>query len=147
MKDNPQLWGSFVWNMFDFAAKSRKEGNTPSLNDKGLVTHDRQFKKDAFYFYKANWNTDPMVYITSRRAVNRTLKTTEVKVYSNCPEVELTVNGKSYGVVNPGPTKIAIWPKVELSKGKNNLEAVGISGTTKVQDAFSWNLADPKASQ
>lgn len=142
MKDNPQLWGSFVWNMFDFAAKSRKEGNTPSLNDKGLVTHDRRFKKDAFYFYKANWNPDPMVYITSRRAINRTQSVTDVKVYSNCPEVELTVNGKSLGRLKPGPTKIVIWPKVQLSSGKNNIEALGISDTTKVQDAITWNLTD-----
>ena len=143
MKDNPQLWGSFVWNMFDFAAKSRKEGNTPSLNDKGLVTHDRQFKKDAFYFYKANWNPEPMVYITSRRAVNRTLPTTEVKVYSNCPEVELTVNGKSLGTTKPGPTKIALWPKVELSPGENKLEVTAVSetpGTKPVHDSCTWNL-------
>ena len=143
MKENPKLWGSFVWNMFDFACKRRDEGNTPSLNDKGLVTHDRQFKKDAFYFYKANWNPAPMVYISSRRAVNRTLPTTEVKVYSNCPEVELTLNGKSLGRVQPGPTKIALWPKVELTPGENKLEVTAISGTPgshPVHDSCTWNL-------
>ena len=43
--------------------------STPGINDKGMVTEDRKTRKDAFYFYKANWNPEPMVYLTSRRAV------------------------------------------------------------------------------
>ena len=44
----------------------RNEGGQERLNDKGLVTYDRQIKKDAFYFYKANWNKeDKFVYITA----------------------------------------------------------------------------------
>ena len=35
---------------------SRHEGGIPGRNDKGLVTYDRKVKKDAFYYYKANWN-------------------------------------------------------------------------------------------
>jgi beta-galactosidase len=50
MKDDPLIWGTFIWNMFDFACRGRKEGNVPALNDKGLITHDRKIKKDAFYF-------------------------------------------------------------------------------------------------
>lgn len=143
LKDNPKLWGSFVWAMFDFAVKSRNEGNTPALNDKGLVTHDRKIRKDAYFFYKANWNPDPMVHITSRRAVNRTLPVTDVKVYSNCPEVELTVNGKSRGTVKPGPSRIALWPKVELSPGENVLKVTGVAGGAKVHDTCTWNLSQP----
>ena len=73
--------------MFDFAVNGRDEGNTPHLNDKGLVTHDRRFRKDAFFFYKANWTTEPMVHLTSQRTTPRTQATTDIKVFSNCPEV------------------------------------------------------------
>uniref|UniRef100_UPI002B277F4E glycoside hydrolase family 2 TIM barrel-domain containing protein n=1 Tax=Catenulispora rubra TaxID=280293 RepID=UPI002B277F4E len=34
----PYLWGTFVWNMFDFASDGRHEGDTPGRNDKGMVT-------------------------------------------------------------------------------------------------------------
>src|ERR1017187_1929043 len=63
MKARPFLWGKFIWNMFDFASDGRNEGDTPGRNDKGLVTYDRQVRKDAFYWYKANSTTNPMVYI------------------------------------------------------------------------------------
>ena len=78
ISERPYVWGSFVWNMFDFGAAHRTEGDRPGINDKGLVTHDRKVKKDAFYFYKANWNPEPMVYIAGHRSVNRVKPVTEV---------------------------------------------------------------------
>ena len=97
MKQRPWLWGTFVWVMFDFAADHRNEGEFPGRNDKGLVTADRKIRKDAFFFYKANWTTAPFVYITSRRYVMRPPGTTTLKVYSNCDSVELFLNGKTLG--------------------------------------------------
>jgi beta-galactosidase len=60
----PYIWGSFAWVMFDFSSAWRKEGDANGINDKGLVTADRKTRKDAFYFYKAKWTTEPFVYIT-----------------------------------------------------------------------------------
>lgn len=94
ISERPYVWGSFVWNMFDFGAAHRTEGDRPGINDKGLVTHDRKVKKDAFYFYKANWKPEPMVYIAGRRSVNRVKPVTEVQIFSNCAEVTLKVNGQ-----------------------------------------------------
>ncbi len=73
--------------MFDFASAHRREGDTPGRNDKGLVTYDRKVRKDAFYFYKANWSDEPVVYITDRRFTERTEAATDVKIYSNCDRV------------------------------------------------------------
>ena len=58
----------------------------PGINDKGLVTFDRKVKKDAFYFYKANWNTEePFVYITNRRHRDRSLAVTDIMIFSPHP--------------------------------------------------------------
>src|SRR5690606_22644184 len=89
--DRRFIWGSFIWQMFESCTWSRKEGDRDGINDKGLITYDRAYKKDAFFFYKANWNPDPMVYITSRRHVHRGEAMTPVRVYSNGSSVELTV--------------------------------------------------------
>lgn len=127
----PFLWGTFVWNMFDFGAAHRTEGEIAGKNDKGLVTFDRKHKKDAFYFYKANWNTeDPFVYITSRRLTERKAQVQPIKVYSNQPEVELFLNGKSLGKKKT-VYGICIWEDVPIQPGQNQLLA---KTKTKVSD-------------
>lgn len=94
--ERPYLWATHVWNMFDFGVDGRNEGGVAGRNNKGLVTYDRKIKKDSFYIYKAYWTTDPFVHITSKRYYYRAEKTTTVKVYSNCDNVTLYVNGKEF---------------------------------------------------
>lgn len=93
----PYLWATHVWNMFDFGADARNEGGENGQNHKGLITFDRKYKKDSFYAYKAWLSDDPFVHICGKRYVDRVEDTTKVTVYSNLPEVELFVNGKSLG--------------------------------------------------
>ncbi len=95
--DRPYLWATHVWNMFDFAADARAEGGENGMNHKGLVTFDRKYKKDSFYAYQAWLSNKPMLHICSKRYVDRVEDITKVTVYSNCPEVELFVNGESVG--------------------------------------------------
>ena len=92
----PFMWATHLWNMFDFAADARNQGGEPGMNHKGLVTFDRKTKKDSFYVYKAWWSKEPFVYIAGRRYVDRAEKKTTIKVYSNCSEVTLYVNGKKF---------------------------------------------------
>lgn len=93
----PWMWATHVWNIFDFAADGRDEGGKHGENQKGLVTFDRQTKKDAFYLYKAYWNKkEPFVHIAGGRYVDRTEPVTEIKVYSNQSEVTLNVDGKPF---------------------------------------------------
>ena len=91
------LWATHVWNMFDFGADARNEGGENGQNHKGLMTFDRKYKKDSFYAYKAWLSDDPFVHICGKRYVDRVEDVTKVTVYSNLPEVELFVNGKSLG--------------------------------------------------
>ncbi len=138
IKGNPKLWGSFIWVMFDFSSAKRNEGGSASLNDKGLVSHDRNIKKDAYFFYKANWNPEPMVHIASRRMTPRTQAQTEVKVYSNTGPVELKVNGNSLGPVKPDDFFICRWENVPLAPGKNIIEATGRAGNKPLADQCEW---------
>ncbi len=92
------MWATHVWNMFDFGADARAEGGENGQNHKGLVTFDRKYKKDAFYAYKAWLSDEPFVHLCGKRYVDRVEDVTRVTVYSNLPQVELIVNGESYGV-------------------------------------------------
>src|SRR5208283_2590774 len=140
MKERPFVWGTFVWNMFDFAVATRHEGSIPGRNDKGLVTYDRKTRKDAFYFYKANWSDEPVLYITSRRFSERTNALTSVKIYSNADKVELLLNGKSQAWRTDCTNGVFIWPDVQLKAGDNRVEARAERHGQKLNDSCVWNL-------
>ena len=93
IEERPWLWATHVWNLFDFAADGRDEGGKHGENQKGLVTIDRETKKDAFYLYKAYWSRENFIHICGRRYVDRTEEVTKIKVYSNQPSVALYVDG------------------------------------------------------
>jgi beta-galactosidase len=139
----PFVWGSFIWNMFDFVVAGRNEGGVPCRNDKGLVTSDRQLKKDAFYFYQANWSDEPVLHINSRRYTERTNALTSVKIYSNAKRVELFVNGKSAGSASTATNGVFVWDPVTLAPGENQIEARASRNGRDLQDDCKWNLTGP----
>lgn len=140
IKNDPHVWGSFLWVMFDFQVGSRHEGSLAFLNDKGMVTQDRKIKKDAYFFYQANWTDKPMVHIASSRMTPRKQAVTDVQVFSNCDSVELSVNGKSLGKVVPDDEKICTWTGVTLQPGANAVLATATTKTGSVTDTCQWIL-------
>jgi beta-galactosidase len=139
IEKHPYIAASYVWNMFDFAVPPANGGGVPARNMKGLVTYDRKVKKDAFYWYKANWNPEPMVYIAGRRNNKRVNALTTVTVYSNTGIPELMVNGKKVTGVKKGATAVHyIFEKVKLQKGSNSIEA--IANKKEIRDRVEWSL-------
>ncbi|MBF6979200.1 hypothetical protein IU403_08610 [Aerococcaceae bacterium zg-BR22] len=90
------LWGSFIWNMFDFSSNHRDEGGIKHRNLKGLVTYDRKLKKDAFYYYKAQWSSIPFVHLAEKNYDSRTEDVLSLKAYSNQSTVEFIVGSTRY---------------------------------------------------
>ena len=114
------MWGTYIWNMFDFAADDRNQGGEPGMNHKGMVTFDRSLKKDCFYLYKAYWNKDDaFVYIANRRFTYRKKYNQEITVYSNQSEVSLYLNGN---LVETKKGENVFKFKVTLIDGENKLE-------------------------
>ena len=140
IKSRPFIWGSFVWIMFDFALDTLHEGSQAALLDKGLVTRDRLTKKDTFFFYKANWSDEPVLYLTSRRFTERTNAMTNVKIYSNAKEVELVVNGASLGKNGDATNGVFVWPEVKLVPGSNHIEARAQRDGQSLHDECFWTL-------
>lgn len=137
IEKHPYLMASYVWNMFDFAVPLWNRGGIPARNLKGLVSFDRKIKKDAFYWYKANWSKQPVLYIADRRLVQRKQAATTITVYSNVGKPTLMVNGKEITTVKQGTTGVHyVYEQVMLDKGKNN-----ITVTAKDQsDSVEWIL-------
>lgn len=141
ISSRPYVWGSFVWNMFDFGAAHRTEGDRPGINDKGLVTFDRKVRKDAFYFYKANWNKEePMLYLAGKRNIVRSRQLQTITAFTNQSEAELFVNGKSYGKVKADQYAILEWKNVELQPGENDIKVISTNKKLPLSDSFRCRL-------
>lgn len=134
----PFVWGSWAWNMFDFVSDLREEGDAVDINDKGLVTFDRKTKKDAFFYYKAQWGSEPVVHINSARYIERAYPVTEVGAYSNAPSVRLRLNDTDLGsaVCEAG---VCVWREVRLKSGANTLTASAEFSGTVITDTVRWN--------
>jgi beta-galactosidase len=88
--------------------------------------------KDAYYVFKSYWTENPrFCYIESHTWTERNGKKNEKKelnVFSNCPQVELFVNGASQGKLARDTKKFPAcglsW-QVIFKEGDNNIVAVG----------------------
>ncbi len=142
LKERPYLWGVFIWNLFDFAVDSRKEGDLTDMNDKGLVSYDRTVAKDAFYFYRANWSAQPTLHLVGRRHTTRASAMLDVKAYSNAARAQLWVNGVEQGNASCSGG-ICLWHAVRLRAGSNEVRATADIGGTQLSDSLQWKLAGP----
>lgn len=127
------LWATFVWNMFDFGSDGRNEGSRPGRNDKGLVSFDRKIKKDSYYLYQSNWSIHPMVHIAEARNSKRRKRSTAIKVYSNCKNVTLSLNGQEIKRISADECRqkgIFIFKHIRLKNGKNQITATTNTGCT-----------------
>ena len=141
IKTRNWLWCTFIWAMFDFAVDNRNEGSQLGLNDKGIVTADRMFKKDAYYFYKAHWNNEPMVHLCSKRYTNRTTDSFTPKVYSNCDSVTLYINDNEIQTIS-APTNDVVFNfnTFTASTEINNVKVIGIKNDIEYEDSCSFNV-------
>ena len=134
------LWGAFIWNLFDFSSDSRQEGDLTDINEKGLVSYDRQTRKDAYYFYRANWSTQPTLHLVGRRYVDRAYAVTDIKAYSNAAQARLFLNGNEIGPA-PCSSGICSWRSVRLTQGANELTATAQIAGAPVTDSLRWSLS------
>lgn len=141
---SPIFIGSYLWNTFDFATPITSLNVNPR-NYKGIVSFDRKTKKDSYYWYKANWSKEPVVYITQRRVVNRGNELTPITVYANKGIPTLYVNGQEIKAFKKGTTDVHyIFENVKLNLGENKVVARMKSKDGKqIEDTILWNY-DPK---
>lgn len=131
------LWGSYVWNFFDFGSAIRDEGGVKGRNNKGLITFDRKLKKDGFYAYKAVWSKEPFVHITSKRFLDRPTDNINIKVYSNCDEVTLFVNGEKVNTLTGEHT--FVFENVQLSEGATDVRVIATKAGKEYTDYAFFN--------
>ncbi len=144
LAQHPYLYGKWIWAMFDSGSLIRQEGDAVDMNDKGLVTQDRNIRKDAFYFYQATLTRTPVLHITGRRYVDRAYPVVDVRIYSNAAFVDLSLNGRKLGRVSC-PGRICVRPDVRLRPGDNLIEARARIGGRTIADHLVWKAPDARS--
>ncbi|GEM_PF-156890 len=142
IESKPYLWGSYVWNMFDFGSSVRNEGGTVGKNAKGLVTFDRKVKKDAFYFYKSRWSKQKFVHLCEKRFVKRNHEKINIKAYSNLDELSLYVNDEF--ISKQSSDSVFIFEDIPLKMGKNKVRVIGSVDNEDFHDESIWIRTEEK---
>ncbi|MEM9986732.1 MAG: glycoside hydrolase family 2 TIM barrel-domain containing protein, partial [Bacteroidota bacterium] len=126
----PWLTGTAYWPFKDFSTPLRSENPIPYVNQKGVLERDFS-KKESYYVFQSYWTEHAMIHIYGSTWDTRwgaEGETKLVKVYSNCTEVELWVNGVSQGTKKRNsqdyPAAGLRWP-VSFDAGQNTLIAKG----------------------
>jgi glycoside hydrolase family 2 gh2E len=137
----PYLWGTYCWNMFEFAAAGRDEAGDPGKNHKGLITFDRKIKKDAYYIYKAWWTKEPFVHLCGKRYHDRIEDVTEIKIYSNQKKVVLYVDDRETATLTGEHVFKFDLPIYGKHKIKVIIPEINISDETEIEKVSEPNPA------
>jgi len=145
----PWLTGAAQWPFKDFSTPVRPDNPIPYMNQKGVVERDLT-KKEAYYVFQSYWTSQPMVHIYGHSWPVRWGNDGEekmIKVYSNCDQAELFVNGKTAGVKKRNsqdfPAAGLRW-NVILKKGSNDVKVIAKKGKSIVEDAISFQYQTEK---
>ncbi|RZF58688.1 DUF4982 domain-containing protein [Sphingobacterium corticibacterium] len=135
----PWLTGTAYWPFKDFTTPIRPENPVPYMNQKGVVARDFK-KKESYYVFQSYWAEKPMIHIYGHNWPVRWGNEGQermVKVYSNCQEVELFLNGESLGKRKRDsqdfPAAGLRW-MVKFKTGENKLEAIGYKNGLTIRD-------------
>lgn len=145
----PWLTGTAQWPFKDFSTPVRPDNPVPYMNQKGVVERDGT-KKESYYVFQSYWTAKPMVHIYGHSWPVRWGGEGEekmVKVYSNCDEAELFLNGKSFGVKKRNPQDFPAaglrWSLV-FNKGENTVRVIARNGKTVLTDSIRFQYQTEK---
>ncbi len=143
IEERPYVCGGTHWNFIDFSSALRDE-SMPRINNKGLVYSDRT-PKDVFFYYQALFRKDiPVLHIAARDWTHRSgiqngkdPVIQPIKIYTNLPEAELFIDGRSLG--KKKSENYTILFDVPFTAGTHFLRATGITGNDNrpIEDGIS----------
>ena len=91
------LAGLFYWTGFDYRGEPNPMTFPATSSEFGILDYCG-FPKDEAYYLKAWWTDEPVLHILPHWNLDgHEGEKVSVWVYSNCDEVQLTVNGKNLG--------------------------------------------------
>lgn len=136
-EDHEWTMGQFVWTGFDYLGEPSPYDTDAWPNHSSMfgIIDLASIPKDRYYLYRSIWNTnDKTLHILPHwNWEGREGEITPVFVYTNYPEAELFVNGKSYGKQRKNDNTLQnrfrlMWTDVIYQPGELKVVAYDESG-------------------
>jgi len=113
--DQPWVIGEFVWTGYDYLGEPTPyDGYWPSRSSYFGICDLAGLPKDRYYLYRSHWNKEQHTIhllphwswgTTKKQRGHRIGQVTPVYCYTDYPEAELFVNGKSQGRIKKNPAE------------------------------------------
>lgn len=148
--ENAYSGGMFVWTGWDYIGEPTPFNKYPAKSSYFGIVDLAGFPKDIYYMYQSRWTSKPMIHIFPRNLDSvEDGKTQRIAVYSNCPTVELFVNGVSIGKQTQAQIaekyQFRWWPTFHpgtvTAKGYDADGAVVATDEVKTSDGIPARLA------
>ncbi|WP_197526960.1 glycoside hydrolase family 2 TIM barrel-domain containing protein [Pirellulimonas nuda] len=133
LRENPSVFGEFVWTGFDYLGEPTpyggRDNSTNGYWNDDWPSHSSYFgcvdlcgfPKDRYYLYQSQWTAAPMAHLAPHWNWDAAAaEPIPVYCYTNCDEAELLLNGRSLGRKVRGkdttPVKVDCynWPGGDL---------------------------------
>lgn len=139
--ERPYLSGIFLWTGADYRGEPTPL-TYPAISSQFGILDYCGFEKDNFYYYKSWWSGEDVLHVFPHWNHNDGEVLT-VHCYSNLDEVEIFVNGRSYGKKTMEKNRYLSWENVAYEKGE--LKAVGYRGGKAVLTDTIKTTGEPYA--
>ena len=130
--ERPYLAGIFLWTGLDYRGEPTPLAYPAVYSQFGILDYCG-FPKDNFYYYKSWWTDEPVMHVFPHwNHIGKEGKPINVYCYSNLDEVEIFVNGRSYGKKAVERNWYLCWENVIYEPG--GLRAIGYKNGEAVMD-------------
>ena len=138
--ERPWLGGLFYWTGFDYRGEPNPMVFPATSSEFGILDYCG-FPKDEAFYLKSWWTSEPVLHILPHWNLDgHEGETVSVWVYSNCDEVQLTVNGKKLERKKMPANGHLEWT---ATYQPGSVKAVGYKAGKKVMETRIVTAGDP----
>lgn len=138
--ERPWLAGLFYWTGFDYRGEPNPMEFPATGSQFGILDYCG-FPKDEAFYLKSWWTYEPVLHILPHWNLDgHEGETIQVWVYSNCEEVQLTVNGKRLGRKKMPANGHLEWDAVYKP---GYIKATGYTGGRKIMETIIETASEP----
>ena len=119
-KENPKTGGFFIWTGFDYRGEPTPLKEYQVCSNFGIMD-TCGFPKDDCFYYEARMKDAPLIHIMPHWTWEKEGEIKVIRLYTNCEEAELILNGESLG---RKPLE-EDWIQFEVPYYPGELKAVG----------------------